>query len=172
MVADWAPHQAQFATRRSRVRFSVLVDIAASLLSSSMGLRRHIPDGSLGCGRAVARPTDRRSCCAIDDSRPDGMSRPLGTLDTGVDQGSDEPLRCRRAGAVAAVDGSHAGAGDRPGEGKLALVGDDVVVVCGDDGGRDGRVENPWPRVEAADRPPGLDDLGPVVARDLVESPP
>ena len=62
MVADWAPHQAQFATRRSRVRFSVLVDIAASLLSSSMGLRRHIPDGSLGCGRAVARPTDRRSC--------------------------------------------------------------------------------------------------------------
>ena len=46
MVANRVPHQAQSATRRSRVRSSVVVDIAASLLGSSVGLRSHIPYGS------------------------------------------------------------------------------------------------------------------------------
>ena len=46
MVANRAPHQAQSATRRSRVRFSVVVEIAASLLGSFVGLRRPMPSGS------------------------------------------------------------------------------------------------------------------------------
>jgi hypothetical protein len=51
MVANRAPHQAQSATRRSRVRFSVFVDIAASLLGSSVGLRRPIPSDSASSPR-------------------------------------------------------------------------------------------------------------------------
>ena len=58
MVATRAPHQAQSATRRSRVRSSVLVDIAASLLGSSVELRRHIPYGSLvGAGPLARSPS-------------------------------------------------------------------------------------------------------------------
>ena len=48
----------------------------------------------------------------------------------------------------------------------------DVVVVGDDDRRWHGDVADPSPRVEPPDRPPGLDDLVPVVAGDLVEPPP
>ena len=60
----------------------------------------------------------------------------------------------------------------RVGQRQLAVHGHDVVVVGHDDRCRHGDVAEPSPRVEAADRPPGLDDLLPVVAGDLVEAPP
>jgi hypothetical protein len=56
MVAKRSPHQAQSAVRRSRVRCSVLLDIAASLLGSSSGLRSRIPFGSLAGGRPNEPP--------------------------------------------------------------------------------------------------------------------
>jgi hypothetical protein len=79
MDANRAPHQAQCATRRSRVRFSVFVDIAASLLDSFVGLLRPHPvrfrvvHGAGRCDPRLFAPTIRVS----DRVRPapDGVHR-------------------------------------------------------------------------------------------------
>ena len=123
MVANRAPHQAQSATRRSRVRFSVLVDIAASLLGSSVDYaapyrsvprrRRIRPVRSvrsaptIGVSDTVHRASRRRAsgnprACPESPSLENGTSmyRPLGALAPRVSPPASEAPRLGAVGDV------------------------------------------------------------------------
>ena len=145
-------HGAAGATRVSHVSHRH----GASEVRSGAALRprHHLP----------RRPLGRDDGCADGDPRCD--------LDAGGHEEGHElvgPLGARR---VTTVEDAQRGPGDGRRQLELAAVGHQVVVVGGDDRRRDGRRADPGARVEAQDPPAGLDDLGPVMAGDLVVAPP
>ena len=98
--------------------------------------------------------------------------RPADDGPAGIEQRRHEPLGCQGAHGVPAGTRHTDDLGSPSASASWRCTGttssSSVTTTAG--GHRD--LAEPAPRVEAADRPPGLDDLLPVVAGDLVEAPP